>query len=92
MWSLNPKGPWHRGCVAVSGDAAHAMPPNMAQGTPMAIEDAVQLAASLQAHGLTEAALAHYEEVRAHSAVATRAPSVTRLKRAQCRVDGMNRR
>ena len=64
MWSLDPTGPWHRGPVCCIGDAAHAMPPNFAQGTPMAIEDAVQLAASLKEHGLTPQALAHYEEVR----------------------------
>ena len=48
------------------GDAAHAMPPNLGQGIPAAFEDAVQLAASLQRHGVAEpaAALEEFEAVR----------------------------
>jgi 2-polyprenyl-6-methoxyphenol hydroxylase-like FAD-dependent oxidoreductase len=36
--------PWHRGRVGLIGDAAHAMAPTMAQGTAMAVEDALVLA------------------------------------------------
>ncbi|MFG2043320.1 FAD-dependent monooxygenase [Dactylosporangium sp. NPDC048998] len=35
---------WHRGRLAVLGDAAHAMPPFLAQGAAQAVEDAAALA------------------------------------------------
>ncbi len=41
---------WVRGRVALLGDAAHPVQPYLAQGGVMALEDAVQLAASLTAH------------------------------------------
>jgi len=41
--------PWHRGRVVLIGDAAHAGTPFWAQGASMAIEDAVLLAALLEA-------------------------------------------
>jgi 2-polyprenyl-6-methoxyphenol hydroxylase-like FAD-dependent oxidoreductase len=41
----------HRGRVAVIGDAAHAMTPNLGQGGNQALEDAVDLAAVLAHHG-----------------------------------------
>lgn len=31
---------WSRGCVALAGDAAHPMPPYLAQGAALAVEDA----------------------------------------------------
>ena len=40
--------PWHRGRVAILGDAAHATTPFWAQGAAMAIEDAVLLARYLE--------------------------------------------
>ena len=42
---------WHRGPVALLGDAAHAMLPFFAQGGAMALEDAVAVAASIAHHG-----------------------------------------
>ena len=38
---------WHKGRVALLGDSAHAMQPNLGQGGCMAIEDAFQLALDL---------------------------------------------
>lgn len=53
----------HRGRVALLGDAAHAMTPNLGQGAGAAIEDAVVLAALLAQHEVP-AALAAYEDAR----------------------------
>jgi 2-polyprenyl-6-methoxyphenol hydroxylase-like FAD-dependent oxidoreductase len=39
--------PWVRGRVALVGDAAHAMSPNMAEGAAMALEDALVIAETL---------------------------------------------
>jgi 2-polyprenyl-6-methoxyphenol hydroxylase-like FAD-dependent oxidoreductase len=36
--------PWHRGRVAILGDAAHATSPHVGQGAAMALEDAIVLA------------------------------------------------
>jgi 2-polyprenyl-6-methoxyphenol hydroxylase-like FAD-dependent oxidoreductase len=43
--------PWHRGRVAVIGDAAHTTTPHLATGAGIAIEDAVVLAEMLAADG-----------------------------------------
>jgi 2-polyprenyl-6-methoxyphenol hydroxylase-like FAD-dependent oxidoreductase len=43
--------PWHRGRVAVIGDAAHTTTPHLATGAGIAIEDAVVLAEQLSADG-----------------------------------------
>jgi 2-polyprenyl-6-methoxyphenol hydroxylase-like FAD-dependent oxidoreductase len=54
-WLLVPK-PWCRGRVVLMGDAAHANPPNLAQGAAMGIEDAVVLTEELsQGDDLDEA-------------------------------------
>jgi 2-polyprenyl-6-methoxyphenol hydroxylase-like FAD-dependent oxidoreductase len=64
------------------GDAAHIMPPNMAMGTPSAFEDAVQLAHSVNQHGLTPQALRHYEQ--------SRQPRVNRIADEAIRQTGLH--
>lgn len=53
-----------RGRVALVGDAAHAMPPNVGQGGGQGIEDAVVLAASVSGTGSVVEGLAAYDRVR----------------------------
>ncbi|WP_296507895.1 FAD-dependent monooxygenase [Rhodoferax sp.] len=71
LWPLSDRPPLqgpHQmaiGRLALLGDAAHPMRPYLAQGAGMAIEDAQQLALSLQAHTADlPAALAHYAAAR----------------------------
>ncbi len=55
---------WHRGRVALLGDAAHAMLPFVAQGAAMAIEDAAVLARKLDKAPDIRTALQRYEAER----------------------------
>ncbi|WP_026928886.1 FAD-dependent monooxygenase [Glycomyces tenuis] len=52
------------GRIALLGDAAHPMSPDLGQGAGMAIEDAVVLAAALAEIGDPRAALARYDRER----------------------------
>jgi 2-polyprenyl-6-methoxyphenol hydroxylase-like FAD-dependent oxidoreductase len=45
---------WVHGRIALVGDAAHAMSPNMAEGAGMALEDALVLAATISSGGSLE--------------------------------------
>jgi 2-polyprenyl-6-methoxyphenol hydroxylase-like FAD-dependent oxidoreductase len=56
--------PWHRGRIALLGDAAHAMSANISQGATSALEDALVLAEELDEAESVEAALASYGERR----------------------------
>jgi len=60
-----PKLPcWHKGRVALIGDAAHAVGPHAGQGASMAIEDALVLAASLAVEQSCAAAFRRFEKLR----------------------------
>jgi 2-polyprenyl-6-methoxyphenol hydroxylase-like FAD-dependent oxidoreductase len=51
------EGPWHRGRIALLGDAIHATTPHLGQGAGMAIEDGLVLAEELERHAAIESAL-----------------------------------
>jgi 2-polyprenyl-6-methoxyphenol hydroxylase-like FAD-dependent oxidoreductase len=55
---------WHRGPVALIGDAAHATSPSAGQGASMAIEDAVTLARCLRDIPDITRAFGTYESLR----------------------------
>lgn len=74
LFDLDPLTNWGTGAVTLLGDAAHAMPPFLAQGAAQAIEDAVVLASELSDAPDIAAALRRYE--------ATRAPRTARVQRA----------
>jgi salicylate hydroxylase len=60
-----PVGNWTEGKVTLLGDAAHPMVQYIAQGAAMALEDALCLAAELDAaNGCHETAFARYQESR----------------------------
>ena len=67
-WALFGREPmprWSRGRVSLLGDACHPMPPFLAQGAAMALEDGLVLARCLEAHGADHAAaFAAYEGAR----------------------------
>ena len=67
-WALFDRDPlprWSDGRATLLGDACHPMPPFLAQGAALAIEDAVVLARCLSAQcEQPEAALLAYEEKR----------------------------
>lgn len=74
LFDLDPLPAWGDGPVTLLGDAAHAMPPFLAQGAAQAIEDAVVLADELARDADIPAALRRYE--------ALRRPRTARVQRA----------
>ncbi|MFI4988982.1 MAG: FAD-dependent oxidoreductase [Alphaproteobacteria bacterium] len=52
---------WHRGRVAIIGDAAHGLPPTLGQGAGLAIMNARALVTSLDRHRSVEEGLAYWE-------------------------------
>ena len=61
VFHRQPGKAWGEGRLTMVGDAAHVLPPNLGQGTSMALEDAYQLGAAVRRHGLSEAAFRDYE-------------------------------
>ncbi|MFE6362902.1 FAD-dependent monooxygenase [Streptomyces sp. NPDC057806] len=51
------EGPWHRGRIALAGDAVHACPPTLAQGVAMSLEDTAVLAELLTSRDVWDDAL-----------------------------------
>lgn len=83
VWYLKTPPPaYHRGRVALLGDAAHAMTPSLGQGACLAVEDAVVLAHAVR-RGAEEVpdGLAAYTAARRPraAAVVRRSARVTRL-------------
>ncbi|WP_432042074.1 FAD-dependent monooxygenase [Streptomyces cadmiisoli] len=70
-----PLPAYHRGRVALVGDAAHAMPPNLGQGGNQAVEDAIVLAW-------------HSDDLAAYTAA--RLPRTTAVARQAVRVARLN--
>ncbi len=64
IYDIAPLRQFAQGRIALLGDAAHAMTPNLGQGACQAIEDSVVLAALLRSHGRIESALLEYERRR----------------------------
>jgi 2-polyprenyl-6-methoxyphenol hydroxylase-like FAD-dependent oxidoreductase len=64
IYDIDPLRRFANGRVALLGDAAHPMTPNMGQGACQAIEDGVVLAALLKSIPRIEAALLEYERRR----------------------------
>ncbi len=62
------------GRIALLGDAAHALTPNLGQGACQVLEDAVTLAAALATEPTVEAALARYDAERRPRSQRSRGP------------------
>ncbi|HZL30919.1 MAG TPA: flavin-dependent oxidoreductase [Pseudolabrys sp.] len=62
MIDRDPVPTWRDGPVALMGDAAHAMYPTGSNGGSQAIVDARELGAAMLAHGVTQDALAAFDE------------------------------
>ena len=61
---LNQLKSWHNNNVALIGDAAHAMTPNLGQGAAQSIEDAWVLANSIVEQSSLENAFKQYQQLR----------------------------
>ncbi|MGH1416625.1 MAG: FAD-dependent monooxygenase [Pelagimonas sp.] len=75
------EGDWHKGRVALIGDAVHASTPHLAQGAGMAIEDGLVLADELAKAETPEEAFAAYQ--------ARRMPRVAHVAKNSIRIGDM---
>lgn len=64
IYEMEPLDHWSQGRIALMGDAAHPMTPNMGQGACQAIEDAVVLGACVQEANDLSTVLQVYEAKR----------------------------
>lgn len=64
IYDIDPIQEWVHGNVALLGDSAHAMTPNMGQGGCMAIEDAVVMGKSLRSASTISEGLSEYQKLR----------------------------
>ncbi len=76
LFMRRPIARWGRGRVTLLGDAAHAMPPFLAQGAAQAIEDADALGAAFARLKHPAAAIGMYEQARVARASRVQAMSV----------------
>ncbi|WP_160135643.1 FAD-dependent monooxygenase [Halococcus salsus] len=81
LTDVPPLNHWTNGRATLLGDAAHAMTPNLAQGSAQAMEDSVVLAESIATHGATHRAFSAYETRRKD-----RAEAILRQSRIQGRL------
>lgn len=58
------EGPWHRGRVLALGEAVHAVPPLIAQGAALCLEDALLLAEHITVDGDLETQLTEFHDRR----------------------------
>ena len=88
LFDRSPIGGWGRDQVTLLGDAAHPMLPHAGQGAAQALEDAVALGAVLREASdgpAIEAALRHYERVRA-----ARTRAIVDLARRNARIGSID--
>ncbi len=64
LWDRPVATKWVDQRIAILGDAAHSMRPNLGQGACQSVHDAGELVRQFAAHGLGHAALKAYEAVR----------------------------
>ncbi|PTX55826.1 2-polyprenyl-6-methoxyphenol hydroxylase-like FAD-dependent oxidoreductase [Litoreibacter ponti] len=64
MVDRDPLAQWTHGPMTLLGDAAHAMYPIGSNGASQCILDARHMAAAMREHGVTQAALHAYENIR----------------------------
>ncbi|MEV5339888.1 FAD-dependent monooxygenase [Streptomyces sp. NPDC052676] len=83
-----PLPAYHRGRVALLGDAAHAMPPTLGQGGNQAIEDAIVLALSLAPGSAGTGGAPIADDLAGYSAA--RLPRTTAIARQAVRVARLN--
>jgi 2-polyprenyl-6-methoxyphenol hydroxylase-like FAD-dependent oxidoreductase len=81
LYDRRPSARWTEGRVALLGDAAHPMLPNLGQGACQAIEDAIALADALRGEADPEAALTRYGAIRTK-----RANTIARRSRQMARI------